>query len=1467
MATMWSQDRTSIGSRGSDARTGSPAAAEASPVPPLLDQHLRLLLSPVPASMAQDSSKSAAASSLSSSSSPTTVTLYPVEAVPSHLLCAICTLPYENPVHFLPCCHVFCLECIQLWIGMNFGDDLLQSELRRAYPAEGDVVPGDELGALAGYDDMLQQQPLQQQFMFELARMGGSRSRTETSNSNRNFYESFNHFSPAQQQLLQQQQTQQRIAVLLESREMPKCPMCRTGLHINGWDRIEEQIKVPVTISPRPRPSSNTTGTAPPSSSSDWLRRGNTAQGQRPVSGVERRRVRPDRFAPNGLSRRREEAIGEEEEGEDEEIEMEHVRTVRGRFTNVNTLSPHSSLSSSTSSLYGARNDRTQPLVQPTVQADGRSLRQTVLTGNDDEELQSPTTAVIGRRPSEWMRYQQRQVQAHQERQQANRLQTNATSAPSISQFDRLSGQSEAPHSYAIADDRYNEQQQQIRRLYLEQESQEELLRSLTARAASILEEEEESRRHGSDSGSSVFASNVEGITDQPSSEQLATQLNRPGGQDERSSGSSEDTESGVQRTQSRQSLLQIDTSLTRPSVQSNQSSSTHSRQLSRGNTHPQARETEQDARVRRTSVDHYSDHHPESPSSCTDEAANDSDDNDSIINAIQQGTRAWAQRPSSLGLGLGENQRSMPLSLDDAEGNTSISDSVSDSNQSPSAQHSPELPTSPSNGSTLSYGTSSTSSPSIQNNSSIGTSFSQRSSSQPQWERHSLSLQMPVMEAGHTGFGVSDSVPTTASVTMNEREDYTEQPWRDHNVETDDREVSHKSSIDGLCAGTFGTSDVVSSSSSMLQKGSDTAEEGGLEVDSTETVATQDATLQTGSIQGSSSGAALGANLVTSPGSSHKPCSSPISPLLRDLHIHSPVATAQGPMTTIADMHIDPEVLARARSCSVTLTEDDLPSSARGHPSPIDSPIPTPSTARPRHRFPAGIRLAGEEGEQTEEEQTEEEQTEEEQTEEEQTEEEELADTSDVDGAHLNPEQDSPIGNARVPAEGEHLENEGNTPPALHAESHGTGSSAEVAGEDLLATNLPAEDTSVPFTAAMSQENSAVAIQDPLSAAISNPEETLTAPESTGTMDSDRADTHLMTPLVRPFRENMSSPPPLPLPLPVAVEERDIGSTLHSESSNVAILTATTERVDQNVQPIGVGDSRRTSITGGLDVEPTSSPAPFSAPFSLGMSSSPLDHPEEDEALTSGVQEHVQYRTLVRYQPRLPKAHVMSDLISQIRVECPHKDAGCTGIMEMQKALQHGRDQCHFRMVMCPRPRCGLWMRADQIVEHVLMVESGSNSAGTTSLSPSASSSSSSPSTSGPSPTSSVSSARSTGRGAGLGLQQRQSSRSQHRSLRDQRNQSGLNGAPKAPSQAQQLRQFSYNETASTSPNPSILPCAGLTWEREQLTRATGIIGQLTEENTSLRQMIRQLTQQNAKLIKDKDLWQRYTNISLRRD
>ena len=191
-----------------------------------------------------------------------------------------------------------------------------------------------------------------------------------------------------------------------------------------------------------------------------------------------------------------------------------------------------------------------------------------------------------------------------------------------------------------------------------------------------------------------------------------------------------------------------------------------------------------------------------------------------------------------------------------------------------------------------------------------------------------------------------------------------------------------------------------------------------------------------------------------------------------------------------------------------------------------------------------------------------------------------------------------------------------------------------------------------------------------------------------------------------------------------------------------------------EDIRPMPIGGSNPRNLgVQGLDVEPTTSPAPYSDPIPIPTTGSTPSAQESQEEYTPAVRvhEHIQYRTLVRYQPRLPKAHVMAELISQIQVECPYKEFGCHETMEMQKALQHGRDQCQFRLVMCPRPQCGLWMRADQIVDHVVMVETPSGSSNGNN---SSSSSVSSPSSSGPP---SISSVRSVGRAAGSSPQQRQ--------------------------------------------------------------------------------------------------------------
>ncbi|KAF9156185.1 hypothetical protein BG015_006921 [Linnemannia schmuckeri] len=1438
-----------------------PEAKAAMPTlsPPLLSQDTRFLLSPMPSSMVQGQNLGQGLSKTTASSSSSTVTLYPLESVPSHLLCAICTLPYENPVHFLPCCHVFCLECIQLWIVMNLGDDLLQNELRRAYPAEDDRQwIFDEMEGQGG-----QHPHLQQQFMVELARMGHSRSRSGAGASGNNFYDSFNHFSPAQQQLLQQQQIQQRIALLLESREMPKCPMCRTSLHIHGWDRIEEFVKVPTSTRPRPISQSDETTTTT-LSFSDWMRGGSQGQGERPVSGVERRR-RHDRFTanrgPRGGSRggNREDAIGEEE---DEEIEMEHVRTSRSRLNHSSSghaMSPFPS-SSSGSSFAARHQHRLEAWQQDTSDM------------NDDEEIQSPTTAVIGRRPSEWMRYQQRQLQAHQEREQANRQRAAAAAAAEES--------GDVPHPHTITASRLNEQQEQIRRLYLEQESQEELLRTLTARAASIIAAEEESRRQATNSNTTISASDSssqhgslltrhEQQQEPARADRQSTSLEQPGDRQEHAAREGQEPEQDSQRVLARQSSLQIDTSVIRPSSGQSQTSqnasSTRSRQISYDNesrpeqvANPSSlQQNEDDQGPQDSTSRHQGPFH-----TAEEEQPLESNVDNSIINAMQQGTLAWAERPTSLQLDLGRQDEPLVLSIgDDDEGDMSASDSVSDSTMSSASS---DIQLSPSNESTLSYGTTSTFSHSILNQTSVGTPFSQRSSTHPNWEQNSLSLQMPTIETEDSSIEASQQ-RTLDSLDEDGRGEFDEQPWNDHQRDGEEEEshVSYRKERDGLGCGELSGStldlemsraesksraedfvdDIVegearpSSSSSQTTAntkllnnvGQDTRAKGPT-VDTQETSSQPD-TVQDWGSTGASSG--YGFQFSQSVWTSR---SSGASPLVRELDIHCPIVTAEGSVTTIANMQIDADILARARSNSVLLSDDDLPT-VRDRPSPIDSPIPTPSTARPRQRFPAGFPLLDGEGQPEEEGEEEEEEivvamVEEEEREVTLLESEAAPEEHPTLAAHA----DSIIS----PAEPEIVEAQAESASAPHLT---TSETVVVADEGQAGSAVTA------ITIPISIQGTAVSesIQDPLSAAIVDNSTPLSLLEdvSSAVIESavDRADQGqpITTPSIGPLRESLNSPPPLPLPLAAAattvIQDQEV---VASGPSIRDISTLERDTTQDEESSLRIRVSRVTNIPS------SENQGPLSAAASERVAAEPRSSRIEEVEPEPETEPAEQFRTVVRYQPRLPKAHVMSDLISQIRVECPNKQFGCVETMEMQKTLQHGRDQCQFRMVMCPRARCGLWMRADQILEHILMVEPSNNLA-----SSSSSSLSTPPSSDGPS------SARSASSNSG----------------RAHKNGITRSKTKFGSSQSSQIVTDSASASASTvtattpNPNPLISPCPGLTWEREQLTRATGIIGHLTEENSSLRQMIRQLTLQNTKLTKEKDRLQRYANLGLGRN
>ncbi|KAG0284084.1 hypothetical protein BGZ96_011546 [Linnemannia gamsii] len=1417
------------------------------PSPPLLSQDTRFLLSPMPASMLQGQNQGHGQGKPTTPSS-SAITLYPLESVPSHLLCAICTLPYENPVHFLPCCHVFCLECIQLWIVMNLGDDLLQNELRRAYPAE-----EERQWILDDIEGQGQHPHLQQQFMVELARMGHSRSRSGTGASGNNFYESFNHFTPAQQQLLQQQQTQQRIALLLESREMPKCPMCRTSLHIHGWDRVEEHVKVPTPTRPRPVSQANETA-ATTLTFSDWMRGSTQSHGERPVSGVERRR-RHDRFTSNrdarGGSRggNREDAIGEEE---DEEIEMEHVRTSRSRMNHSNssghTMSPFPSSSSGSS--FAARH-------QHRLEARQQDTHDMI----DDEEIQSPTTAVIGRRPSEYTR----QLQAYQERQQAIRQRAAEASTAAEESGD-------VPHPHAITTGRLNEQQEQIRRLYLEQENQEEILRTLTARAAAIIEAEEESMRQVSNSNiTPVSASDSSAQREsllphheqqQQESEQAdrqPTSLEQQSNRQEQVGRESEVPEHDFHRVLARQSTLQIDTTITRPSSRQSQASqnpSIRSRQISYDSESRQGEAIDLSS-IQRSGDQHglqdLTSHHPGSQRMTEEERSLDSNVTNSIISAMQQGTLAWAQRPSSLRLDLGGQGEPLVLSTGDGdEGDMSASDSVSDSTMSSASS---DIQLSPSNESTLSYGTTSTFSHSILNQTTVGTPFSQRSSTHRNWERNSLSLQMPTIETEDTSDDTSHR-NTLDSLVEGERGGFDEQPWSDHQREGEEEEshANYSKEQDGLGCGPFSGStldiemtraesksrsdervdDIIdgearpSSSSSQISgdimtpstAGQDIRVEGPV-VDALET-SSQLRVVQDQDSTGTSSdyGFQFSQSVWTS-------ISSGGSPLVRELDIHYPIVTAEGSVTTIANMQIDADILARARSNSILFSDDELPS-VRDRPSPIDSPIPTPSTARPRQRFPAGFPLLDDEGQPEEEEEEEEEEEAVVAVGEEVERETALQELEVAPEVHVTPV--AHIEYVLSPAEPVVVE--------VQAEPASTPHMTALNESVVEVDESQSDNTVMVITSPVSSQPMIVpeSIQDPLSAGIAADATLLSPPVDVpsavivSAISADQVQP-VTIPSIGPLRENVNSPPPLPLPLAAATAfqgEEAAGSGVSQEPSTRLISALERDAALDEESSLRIRPSRVSDIPSSENQGP------------LGAASERAAAEQTRSSRTEAVEPELaaQFRTVVRYQPRLPKAHVMSDLISQIRVECPNKQFGCAETVEMQKTLQHGRDQCQFRMVMCPRAKCGLWMRADQILEHILMVE------------PTSLTSSSTPPSSGPS---SARLASSSGRSNKNGVTRSKPSFGSSKSSQ------ANGGHPDNHS--------TVSVATASTPNPLVPSCPGLTWEREQLTRATGIIGHLTEENSSLRQMIRQLTLQNTKLTKEKDRLQRYANLGLGRD
>ncbi|KAF9422157.1 hypothetical protein BGZ94_008650 [Podila epigama] len=1520
--------------------------------PPPVNQHF--ILSPVPASQVSATSQSPRSGTASGAdnATATTVTLYPLEPVPPHLLCAICTLPYENPVHFLPCCHVFCLECIQLWIGMNLNDDLLQNELRRAFPAEGDYP------SLSS-----DREPL----AYELSVMGNpadSRSRSGVSNGGAFYDNSLNDSYLAQQQQLHQQQ---RVAIILENREMPKCPMCRTALHIHGWDRIEEQIKVPIRVNSRPnRPYPNSVER---SASAEWLDR-STTNGQRPVSGVQRRRLRSDRPLP-GRSLGREDSIGEEQE---EEIEMEQVGTLHSDpvqspappSTSVESRRPHSRRDPR-SHLGGSLQTSFPRTVYPQT---SRLFDHTEENQDFDlEDQQSPTTAIIGRRPSEWMRYQQRQLQAHQAQQQQQRQQQQQQQSRWQLSDHPLQLNNDVPFDdytldpRQVIDDRYENQQERIQLLYREQESQEELLRSLTARAASILGSGNDSREQTPSNSTSPSSSTSTHMIPTTRAEEAAESV-------ERGDSPSEDQENNIQQSsQQRRSVLHVDTSVARPNVRSSQE--VDLRQLDR--------ETDQlSAHSPATAVNRASVVRNRGQERGLDQAFSQEEETSgrrsSIVEALQQETRAWAHRSSNLALGdqghvqeQGQGQRQDHGQVDDEEqGEDQYADhsaeashsraslgsrtdigsaqgfsrSSSSSGISSSGTQSLTLAmSSPTNTLSFSYRTSSTFSHSRLTRMSSDSPFSLQSpDSSNHWDQP-LALQMPVMESDVRDLEEQDNEELGDSVSASRQEssslgtahdialgDNLEEVWRANNNEPEQTSVS---TCNGVTNGQPGI-DQASGVSNLPGSDSDMHDDGDGDAHTSSvccsTTGSSRSETEPESLRANGAPRFLQASEIqhwkTTAGSSSM---SGVSPMIQELDIHSPIVTStQGSVTTLADMQIDADILARARAGSALVSDDDDEDdtalgtssfrSSRYHhhrsssvsSSPVDSPVPTPSTARPRQRFPTGIRLTGEGHED------------------------DVDDDDEQDDAPIEHTQEEDLAQDEQPvtATASHRASLSRRPPsnvsagALQGTptlTDATQEHQEAEGEQdvVVVTETAAETTG--------------GIQDPLTGAINDVDPRSSSRRSSGrggtddqapsssSSSSDRHPSVEMTTRIEvdSLRLGMSSsPPPLPLPVVSSTEEveqeetRDTSSSLASELARAAqasetqssnrrrsrsssASSSTIQRQSQRQsQQDGVGHSlanvteevlqahtsaaaeapppaqtapdndqeeqgeeeEEEQVNDALRPRPSSLVARPSSSVSTSASNTPPGS-SLSESRGPVVEEHVQYRTLVRYQPRLPKAHVMSDLISQTKVECSQKQYGCLEIMEMQQAQQHGREQCKFRLVTCPRPRCGLRMRADQILEHILMVEQPQPSP------PSSSSSGSSKQQSSPpgslrSAQAIIPSLKSQGRG---------SRRNQFNSTTKRTEDSTVGGGRKNGDNKNDSTSATTLSSASSASD--IPPCPGLTWEREQLARATGIIGQLTEENTSLRQMIRQLTLQNSKLVKEKDRFQRYANLGLGRD
>ena len=807
---------------------------------------------------------------------------------------------------------------------------------------------------------------------------------------------------------------------------------------------------------------------------------------------------------------------------------------------------------------------------------------------------------------------------------------------------------------------------------------------------------------------------------------------------------------------------------------------------------------------------------------------------------------------------------------LDDHD--LSVSDSVSDSTAPSSGSESPSHLISPSNESTLSYQTSST----YQNNQSLGTPISHRSSSQPLWDlqiesrpmslslsQHSHSLQMPSFEAMTA---VAEDSGDVEEPTVNDCHEYRDEPWNDSYQEEEEDSDCRKArrSVVNECS-----TSTLEAELARAESNRPTEEKSPEEGNAAATAVGPSA--NTNCVEPSISGPslALGSSLTAEillP-SAWKTGPSGYSPHVRDLDIHTPIiTTTEGSVTTLADMQMEADILARARSNSIVFSDEDSPI-IRESPSPMDSPIPTPSTARPRNRFPSGFRLIRDDEEDDGNESFHDADAADEEVGDEMDLESEQEDSA---GLTIEERGASPVetDEERDSVQDEELarghdsqrqlgdDDEQLLLPQFTRELAGdsfAGSTSTVADSGGLhgAENVPlievetSVDTLSEITSDRMQPDSTMpqestpavtSIAETLTLVTEDP---LTSP-STGeatvavatAQETAVLRSHSSTSPPRRSSLAMTAPPALPMPLlaesnqttfqqhsepgspeittrstrasgevrnttvgapanfAIGEREREGNSPLadllaHTPSSIVSTLSleeSFTEnsrsaqggsipqqqwrRHDQDVVTVGeegedIEESREETLSQtqrhenvqGVRYEHENQPEQSHRHQYPHQQYPRPEHPhrQQQQQQRSQLQQlqqrsqlqqqqqeeeervhvHIQYRTLVRYQPRLPKAHVMSDLISQIRVQCPQTAFGCDETMEVQRAWQHGRDHCRFRKVMCPRARCGLWMRADQILEHILMVDSTSTSSPPTSAGSSSSQANRTPSTS----------------------------------------------------------------------------------------------------------------------------------------